>query len=171
MSSPFLTNTLTPQESAGIHQLLFISSALILTAGTVAYMARKRNDPSLTVQNFLGLNLKYLNTERGLTIMLVGMVSGIIFGIIDNVGLWFGMSALDPYFTKVMGIPKGSNEAAGYGNLFSDGLGAFLGTFIGIIVSEYTQVDQDEAPIWVDAVGVVIGCYLGIQIGKLSGRN
>lgn len=168
MYQPLLNSQLTPQETSNIQRLLLVSSVLIIVAGITAYYARKRNDPDLTVQEFLGLNAQYLTTRRGLMIVLVGMIGGIVFGMIDNAGLWFGISALEPFFIKKMGIAPGSLEVAGYGNMFSDGLGAFLGTFVGIIVSEYTQIELDEAPVWVDAIGVIIGCYLGIQVGKLS---
>jgi len=170
MFQPLASTTLTSEEMSGIQRLLLISLLLILVAGFAAYRARLRNDPGLTVKEFLGLNANYLLTERGRMIILVGMIGGIIFGIIDNAGLWFGLSALEPLFIKKLGVAPGSNEMAAFGNLFSDGLGAFLGTFAGVIMSEYTGIELDESPIWVDAIGVIIGCYIGILIGRMSSK-
>lgn len=160
------TTTLTEKEMGNIRRLMLVSLALILVSGAIAFQMMRNKTPTLSAQDFLGLNLSWFTTRRGFQTMLVGMVGGLIFGMIDNGGLWFGMDALDPLFVKKLGVQSGSNEAAGLGNTFSDGLGAFLGTFIGIIVSEYTGIGLDEAPIWANAIGVIIGCYIGILIGK-----
>ena len=32
--------------------------------------------------------------------VMVGMVSGMVFGFIDNAGLFLGMDVLDPFFSK-----------------------------------------------------------------------
>lgn len=144
-------------------RLLLISSILILISGVIAFQMKKKNNPELTLQEFLNLNMKYINTPQGMKTMAVGMAGGIIFGFIDNAGLWFGMDALEDFFSKnnITG-----NTAAGLGNTFSDGLGAFLGTFVGIIVSEMSQVDLNDAPIWANAIGVILGCILGVLFGR-----
>lgn len=96
--------------------------------------------------------------------ILTGMAANIVFGIIDNGGLFFGMSALDPF------LPEGELTRAGLGNTFSDGLGAFLGTFSGVIIKSITKID--DTPIWSDAVGIVIGCLLGLYIPKyITGKQ
>jgi hypothetical protein len=160
------SKSLTPTEKTNIRNLIIGALLLITLSGIGAYKMMQRKNPDLTVKDFLGLNLKKFSMKT----LMVGMVSGIIFGFIDNFGLWVGMSALDPIFTKKLGIVSGSNTAAGYGNTFSDGLGAFLGTFIGIMVSEYYDVNIEETPIWADAVGVIIGCLIGVKAGQLIGN-
>lgn len=158
--------TLTQKEVENIQRLLGISLALITVTGAIAFRMKQQKQSSLSVQEFLGLSSHWFTSQRGLQTMLVGMVGGFIFGMIDNGGLWFGMDALDPFFVKKLGVQSGSNEAAGLGNTFSDGLGAFLGTFMGIIVSEYSGISLEEAPIWANAIGIILGCYVGILIGK-----
>ncbi len=61
------------------------------------------------------------------------MFANIIFGFIDNAGLFFGGVYLDEIFAK---LPGGldANVTAGYGNTFSDTLGIFLGTFSGLMI-------------------------------------
>ena len=90
--------------------------------------------------------------------IMVGMVSGMVFGFIDNAGLFFGMDKLDKF------LPGSSNSSvkAGFGNTFSDLIGAFLGTFAGLFIQNYSGIK--DTPIWADAVGIVIGCIIGILI-------
>jgi len=107
--------------------------------------------------------------EKPLTTAMIGvsMVFGIIFGFIDNAGLFFGMEALDPYVSKVSKDPK---VAAGIGNTFSDVIGAFAGSFAGSIVTSMAKAqigDCFEGPMWAEAVGIFFGCGLGIVIPKM----
>tara|TARA_B100001094_G_scaffold331530_1_gene400193 strand:+ start:196 stop:693 length:498 start_codon:yes stop_codon:yes gene_type:complete len=97
--------------------------------------------------------------------IIVGMASGVIFGFIDNFGLFTGMSILDPILKKLPGASD-PNVFAGYGNTFSDAVGAFLGTFGGRIISD--KLNKDEYPIWTEAVGIIIGCLIGIVAGKFA---
>lgn len=91
--------------------------------------------------------------------ILVGMVSNIIFGFIDNAGMFFGASFMDEWFLM---LPKAedANVFAGYGNTYSDFMGIFIGTFFGTMIVDLTKVDS--TPMWGDAVGVALGCLLGI---------
>ena len=89
---------------------------------------------------------------------MVGMASGLVFGFIDNAGLFFGMDKLDKFLP---GSP-GSHVKAGFGNTFSDFIGAFLGTFVGLYIQNYTGIN--DAPIWADAIGIVIGCIIGVLL-------
>ena len=104
------------------------------------------------------------NSEVTLKKVLVGMSFGMIFGFIDNFGLWYGMDYLDPY------IPGGNLTKAGYGNTFSDFIGSTMGTSVSIILG--TLYPTEEAPIWVNSLGIIAGCLLGLYIPKyISGRN
>jgi hypothetical protein len=151
-----------------LRNLLIVSAVLVLGSGILAYRSSKKKNPSLTVREFLSLDLKYLTTLAGMKILLVGMIGGFIFGFIDNAGLWFGMDALEPWFAS-KGIT--GNAAAGYGNTFSDGLGAFLGTFIGVIVSMESGVNLESTPIWANAIGVIVGCLVGVAFGQRFGGS
>jgi hypothetical protein len=101
--------------------------------------------------------------------IMTGMAFGIIFGFIDNAGLFFGMDALDPYVKKISKDPKIS---AGIGNTFSDVIGAFAGTFAGSIVKQILNnklkaefpKGVPDGPMWAEAIGIFIGCVLGIII-------
>ena len=90
------------------------------------------------------------------------MTSGFVFGLIDNGGLFFGMDALEPLFEKY--FPDGQHDLvkSGLGNTFSDAVGGFMGTFVGTIVQNVTRID--EYPFWAEAVGLVLGCLVGVYL-------
>ena len=108
----------------------------------------------------------FLNGETmNLKSILVGMVSGMVFGFVDNAGLFFGMDAFDGYFERHLW--KGTEEKvrAGYGNTFSDVVGAIFATFMQKLVVATTGVD--EVPLWSETVGMAIGCLLGVAVPRL----
>jgi hypothetical protein len=142
--------------------LLLSSLVLCVIFAYWAFMEKKKKDPKLTLYKFF--NLDAFSSAQGWKSFIVGMIGGVIFGFIDNAGLWLGMDALEPPL-KRMGVS--GNSLSGWGNTFSDGLGAFLGTFIGIIVSERSGVDVNDTPILANFFGVIIGCILGIKFGEL----
>lgn len=100
-----------------------------------------------------------------------GLAFGVVFGFIDNAGLFFGMKALDPYISDY--ISNDEKVAAGIGNTFSDVVGAFAGAFAGSIMESNMKKafpkDIDECvstPLWADSVGIFIGCIIGIIVPK-----
>lgn len=96
------------------------------------------------------------------------MGGNLVFGFIDNAGLFFGISYLEEIFSLLPGNAD-ANVVAGYGNTYSDFLGAFLGAFVGKLLRDVTKVN--DSPIWAEAIGVVIGCVFGIIIPKaVSGK-
>jgi len=97
------------------------------------------------------------------------MGANIVFGFIDNAGLFFGGCYLDEVFEKLPG-GNDTNICAGYGNTFSDTLGMFLGTFFGIILKSLLGID--DGPIWANTFGITIGCLLGIYVPvKILGNS
>ena len=105
------------------------------------------------IKNPCGSVSEWFNGDEGVTIgtVIVGMFSNIIFGFIDNAGLFFGGCYLDELFSKLPGSDDANVVAGfffffffyfiillGYGNTYSDFLGAFLGTFCGLIISDAT---------------------------------
>ena len=109
---------------------------------------------------------QFINNDSKVTLkqVLIGMSFGMIFGFIDNFGLWYGMDYLDPY------LPGGNLTKAGYGNTYSDFIGSTMGTAISIILN--TLYPVEEAPIWVNSLGIILGCLLGLYIPRyLSGRS
>ena len=69
--------------------------------------------------------------------VFVGMCANLVFGIIDNGGLFFGGIYLEEVFALLPGNSD-ANVIAGYGNTYSDFLGSFLGTFVGFIIADAT---------------------------------
>ena len=118
---------------------------------------KKETGESLTLSEFFGVNKSFPEIMKA---MGVGMASGFVFGLIDNGGLFFGMSALDPVFVRH--FPDGDHELvkSGLGNTFSDAVGGFLGTFVGMIMQHTTAVD--DYPFWAETLGIVIGCLVGV---------
>jgi hypothetical protein len=109
---------------------------------------------------------EFINNGKNVSFkqILVGMSFGMIFGFIDNFGLWYGMDYLDPY------LPGGNLTKAGYGNTYSDFIGSTMGTSISIVLN--TMYPVEEAPIWVNSLGIILGCLLGLFIPRyLSGRS
>lgn len=152
-----------------LQRLLIVSTILIVIAGIFAFRVKKRKNPDLTMRQFLDLDMKFLFSCDGLKVTMVGMAGGLMFGFIDNAGLWFGMDALEDKL-RSMGITD-ANTLGGYGNTYSDAVGAFLGTFVSVIVSEYTNVDINNTPIWANAIGIIIGCLIGMYFGKMFGAK
>ena len=147
--------------------LIILISGTILSIGITLYIAfkvvnAKRLENGKDEYTFM----QFINNDTQITLkqVLVGMSFGIIFGFIDNFGLWYGMDYLDPY------LPGGNLTKAGYGNTFSDFIGSTMGTSVSIILG--TLYPTEEAPIWVNSLGIVVGCLLGLYIPKyISGRN
>lgn len=84
-----------------------------------------------------------------------------VFGIIDNLGLFMGMSAVEEWIMK-----KGfdSQVAAGIGNTFSDALGVMLGGVVSAALYKLLKVKKEETTFWQKLVGVVIGCMLPVLV-------
>lgn len=140
----------------------FIIFTIVLVVGSflasfyiVNYYKKQRNEKQLTIIEFLNNNQK-INMKS----ILIGMSFGIVFGFIDNAGLWLGLTSFQKY------IPGGILTKSGWGNTYSDGLGATLGTSVAVILKTMFPLEH-EAPIWADAVGIVLGCILGIYIPRL----
>ena len=148
------STSLTSDQKKNIAVLLIVCLILIVISFSAAYFTLP-SAPSGGVLEFLG----FTGTNASISGFLVGLVSSVIFGMIDNGGLYFGMDALDPI------LPGDELEKAGWGNTFSDFLGGFLGTFIGILVKNITGVE--DTPLYSEVIGIVIGCILGIYIPKL----
>ena len=133
--------------------ILLILSTFFISYLVVNYKRRSDGKKKLTL-------LEFLNNEQKIELknVLVGMSFGMVFGFIDNAGLWFGLQSFQNY------IPGGLLTKAGWGNAYSDGLGASVGTSIAVILRTIYPIQQ--SPIWVDTVGIIIGCIIGIYIPR-----
>ena len=106
--------------------------------------------------------LFFINRTKKLKLkkILIGLIFGIVFGLIDNLGLWIGMTSFQKY------IKTDSITQAAIGNTYSDFLGSIIGALISITAQNYINYDNDNEPIWINTIGIVIGCILGLFIGK-----
>ena len=139
--------------------LILIIFTGVLAFQTLAKRRKKEGKDELTLSEFFGVNKSAKDIAYAIG---VGMTSGFVFGLIDNGGLFFGMDALEPLFEKY--FPDGQHDLvkSGLGNTFSDAVGGFMGTFVGTIVQNVTRID--EYPFWAEAVGLVLGCLVGVYL-------
>lgn len=96
--------------------------------------------------------------------VLVGLSFGFIFGFIDNFFLWIGTDFLERY------IPGDAMTKAGWGNTYSDFIGATFGTAFASIFKNFLGYNDDNpltTPIWLDAIAIPIGCIAGLYVGKV----
>ena len=147
-------------------KFLILIFSLIIFSGYISftihnYVLQKKNKPKQTFLEFINRG-SIPNYKQ----LLVGASFGVVFGFIDNAGLWYGMTAFDKY------LPGGPLTRAAYGNTFSDLLGATFGTFISIIFFDLVKYDDDDQPIWTNAIGIGIGCLIGLYIPRyLTGKK
>lgn len=113
---------------------------------------------------------QWIDQDTSAKSILVGAAAGAAFGLIDNTLLWVGMSSLETLFARLPGGTE-PNVLAGYGNAFSSIVSAFVSTFIGRWIADVTDVDVDKAPLWSMALGILLGCLLGIVIPSLLFRR
>ena len=150
----------TPEQKKAAMMLLIYVSILMLAIMLVTIMMIKMHGEWVSFSWFINGDRKF-----SVRILLLSMVSAMVFGFIDNAGLFFGMSALDPY------LPGGELEKAGWGNTFSDGVGAFMGAFIAKIIALVSGFDG-QGPIYGDFLGVILGFIIGIYIPKtITGKQ
>tara|TARA_B110000967_G_C18736688_1_gene485464 strand:- start:456 stop:914 length:459 start_codon:yes stop_codon:yes gene_type:complete len=138
-----------------ILNLVFFSLSLYSAFRVRNYYYKKRGKKSQTFIEFL--NNGKLPTIKNL---LIGLIFGMVFGFIDNLGLWLGVDTLQKY------MPGGLLSKAALGNTYSDSLGVIVGTSISIMAKESLDYDDDSEPIWLNMVGIVIGCLMGMVAGR-----
>jgi len=142
--------------------LALVAFAIYLAGAMAFHVTNMKNpDNKVTVAEFLGSTPQAFADPMAIA---VGMVSGFVFGFIDNAGLFFGMKYMEPFFSL---FPLSEEElvGAGYGNTFSDMIGAFLGTFMGKAIQELSQINN--YPIWTEAIGITVGCIFGVMIPRM----
>ena len=90
--------------------------------------------------------------------IILGLSFGMVFGFLDNFGLLIGIEQM----TK--GLKLNNLQRSALGNTYSDFIGATIGTFISIILKQSFDYNDDDEPIWLDTLGILLGCILGYYI-------
>lgn len=191
-----LYSTFTKNKIKGI-VVFFIYSVIGLCKMSYIYekiriFKDSKMKTKISMSDFLNKGIK-INTDgkdeyvkAGMSTIIPGLVFGLVFGFIDNAGLISGLEALDSPFGVISRFMTGASSqkggsanlvakemmegtTSGLGNLFSDGLGVSLGAFFGKLASSIFP-SKVQQPIWVDMVGISLGCILGIAI-PLSIKN
>ena len=114
----------------------------------ILYRQNRNNKPNLTFKEFI------IESPEQLTFQ--NILGGLIFGFMDNYFLMTGLDLLDNI------LPINPKLKAGWGNTYSDFIGSVLGTFLSSLVMNIFNVNQDSVPIWVNSIGMIIGCLLGM---------
>ena len=153
-----------------------------------------RDEFNLSMQRFIGLPIEADAPDDVEDIswwqfknILCGLMLGLVFGFLDNFGLFFGSATLDGIFyplgmrfaknvlpsdTELTNIHTFANDMmAGFGNTFSDMMGVVLGSAALEIAKAGMGVDPT---FWVgDILSMMIGCLAGVlapSIVKNSGE-
>jgi len=170
-----------------VKKLFTISFCVMISSIIISYMVKvSKSKKVIYFSEYIGV-AGYTTKQ-----VTIGMMTNIIFGFIDNFGLFFGMDSLDEWLNedsnnerdrdvKDVLEQKGGREmfddvdclynnplefntltTAGWGNTFSDFLGAFIGNAVGDIATTLSGVEK--TPIISEILGIVIGCILGIYV-------
>lgn len=107
------------------------------------------------------------NILTKLKIFSVGCSFMLVFGIIDNLGLFIGMDAIEEY---IQSLGYNSLIAAGIGNAFSDAIGAIFGGIIASYLYKTLKL-KGMGTTMQQLVGVVIGCMIPVFIAMLYYKN
>ena len=110
---------------------------------------------------------EFLNRTKGSLkpkTVIIGLIFGFMFGFIDNVGLLFGLSSFRDY------LPGGLIIKSTIGNTYSNGLGALIGSGISVVAKDHYNYEQEKEPIWVNFVGIIIGCLFGVAFTIFWGK-
>ncbi len=156
---------LSTKERYKLIRLFSFSYIVLLTMSVISYSIEVVHNKNQNYDTFIEFINNGKFDENFYKRTLIGFVSGIVFGIIDNMGLWFGMDELDPI------LPKGMLSKAGFSNAYADTVSAFLAAFIANIIQNVTGV-KSKAPLWANAIGMFTGCIFGVFVSKaITGRE
>ena len=139
-----------------IINILFLSFVVFITYTIYNCVREHKNKDRVTFASYINQG-----SIPKMESLLVGLIFGTVFGFIDNFGLWMGLHKIEKY------IPGGVLTKSAVGNIYSDFLGVVLGTCISIVAKEWIDYNSDDQPMWVNVIGIVIGCVFGMFVGFL----
>lgn len=110
---------------------------------------------------------EWFNGRLSWETLLLGLVYGLTFGMIDSVLLLIGVDGLSTIYKK---LPGGDTAvmASLYGNTYSSVVSGFGSAFIGDIIS--SRVKVQHGPVWGQPIGLLVGCGIVI-LGRLAFRG
>ena len=174
------------EKNKDVYVLFSLSFGIMIFFIILSYIIKViKSKKDIYFSEYIGVS-GYTPLEIGM-----GMMTNIIFGFIDNFGLFFGMDNLDDFLNAKQNAEREQNvrnvlrqegggtfeqieclynnpgdlsslQTAGWGNTFSDFLGAFVGNAIGDI--SLTLANVERTPIISEIIGIVIGCVAGIYV-------
>lgn len=139
---------------------LFLSCFTFLTFGIswVLMAMYDKNPDNVTLSRFFDAKFSIPNN------ILVGLSQGLIFGFIDNFGMYLGLDSLEDILKNKYGMTN-KIVRSGVGNLYSSIFGSMMGASLSKGIKESTGISQ--TPWWSDTFGILIGSVLGIYIPSL----
>lgn len=121
----------------------------------ISYLFKKsRESKDYTIINFLhgGKN----GPSRG--DIVVGLTFGIVVGLSTTIGIWFSLEHVENF------VKAGSKINAVVGGLYSNIIAISLGSATAISLSSIINHQHQEEPLYLTAIGTLIGTLLGIAI-------
>jgi magnesium-transporting ATPase (P-type) len=143
---------------------IFIMLNAIIVIGIIWFAFYYHNKNGIKNNRKKKRFMEFLNNEQEMTMksILVGLSFGVVFGFMDNFALWLGIDKLEKY------MPGGIKTKAALGNTYSDFIGATIGASISIMLNDYLDIPTYiNQPIWLNTVGIVLGCFLGLFAGRI----
>jgi len=149
------------ESTEKIIKITLIMLLITVVLGHIAYRQKKKNNPHLTISEFLN-GTKTLSWKH----VGIGMMGGVAFGFVDNLSLFMGLDAIDPILEDA-GI-KNDLVKAGIGNTFSGIISDNMSTFIAILFAGWSGISLEETPVWSSGLGFLIGGLFGVIIPYYS---
>ena len=142
----------------GLIKFLGTSVIVIIVALLIAYEVQSLNPP------YKGFDFdSFMNDgpeDSNLKDIIVGLSFGTALGFVDTLGIWIGVEEIGKYVNGPAKIK------AAIGNLYSNLLGISVGTAVSVIMGSVINPSNSQRPIYLTAVGSILGALLGIYVGN-----
>ena len=140
------------------YKFIFNSLYIIICSVYIAYLIKRSSEKGeYTFINFLH------GGQSGPTLgdIVVGLTFGMAMGLATTLGIWFSLDHVEKF------VNGGSKINAVISGLYSNIISMTLGSTMAIIVSSIMNQIHKEEPIYIVAIGTLIGTFFGIMIGKI----
>lgn len=147
-----------------IHLHNYISITLLL--GWLSYHISKNIKKNVkTFKEWVNLPNENINYK---IIVITGIISGIIIGLVNSIGLFYNTIFLYNDLSKLVKSFNFINTIdeylalSGIGNIINSSLGFLLSNFISKIIFDLAEIKS--TPLWTTSIGQFIGSSLGLFI-------